>query len=117
MMCTKMVLEEEDRVEKFIGGLLDNIQGNVIAAEPTRLQDVVQIANHLMDKNYGAHDLGSTRCFGVASMKEKSYHGFIHTAANGIDVWFLVKRRISRHQHVLMSTPIVVDDTRSFYFY
>ncbi|GKB33107.1 putative reverse transcriptase domain-containing protein [Tanacetum coccineum] len=29
MMCTKMVPEEEDRVEKFIGGLLDNIQGNV----------------------------------------------------------------------------------------
>nr|GEV02592.1 putative reverse transcriptase domain-containing protein [Tanacetum cinerariifolium] len=27
MMCTKMVSEEEDRVEKFIGGLLDNIQG------------------------------------------------------------------------------------------
>ncbi|GJT41100.1 putative reverse transcriptase domain-containing protein [Tanacetum coccineum] len=39
MMCTKMVPEEEDRVEKFIGGLPDNIQGNVIAAEPTRLQD------------------------------------------------------------------------------
>ncbi|GKC61951.1 putative reverse transcriptase domain-containing protein [Tanacetum coccineum] len=39
MMCTKMVLEEEDRVEKFIGGLPDNIQRNVIAAEPTRLQD------------------------------------------------------------------------------
>ncbi|GKB76661.1 hypothetical protein Tco_0943556 [Tanacetum coccineum] len=28
MMCTKMVPEEEDQVEKFIGGLLDNIQGN-----------------------------------------------------------------------------------------
>ncbi|GJZ57066.1 hypothetical protein Tco_0612560 [Tanacetum coccineum] len=50
MMCTKMVLEEEDRVEKFIGGLPDNIQGNVIAAEPTRLQDVVRIANNLMDQ-------------------------------------------------------------------
>ncbi|GJZ55511.1 putative reverse transcriptase domain-containing protein [Tanacetum coccineum] len=50
MMCTKMVPEEEDRVEKFIGGLPDNIQGNVIAAEPTRLQDAVQIANNLMDK-------------------------------------------------------------------
>ncbi|GKF37180.1 reverse transcriptase domain-containing protein, partial [Tanacetum coccineum] len=49
MMCTKMVPEEEDRVEKFIGYLPDNIQGNVIAAEPTRLQDVVQIANNLMD--------------------------------------------------------------------
>nr|GEU73778.1 zinc finger CCCH domain-containing protein 19 [Tanacetum cinerariifolium] len=27
MMYTKIVLEEEDRVKKFIGGLLDNIQG------------------------------------------------------------------------------------------
>ncbi|GKD70737.1 putative reverse transcriptase domain-containing protein [Tanacetum coccineum] len=50
MMCTKMVPEEEDRVEKFIGGLPDNIQGNAIAAEPTRLQDVVRIANNLMDQ-------------------------------------------------------------------
>ncbi|GJT73176.1 putative reverse transcriptase domain-containing protein [Tanacetum coccineum] len=50
MMCTKIVLEEEGRVEKFIGGLLDNIQGNVIAAEPTRLQDAVRIANNLMDQ-------------------------------------------------------------------
>nr|GEX43442.1 retrovirus-related Pol polyprotein from transposon TNT 1-94 [Tanacetum cinerariifolium] len=41
---------EEDRVEKFIGGLPDNIQGNVIAAELTRLQDAVRIANNLMDK-------------------------------------------------------------------
>ncbi|GKD25672.1 reverse transcriptase domain-containing protein [Tanacetum coccineum] len=50
MMCTKMVPEEEDRVEKFIGGLLDNIQGNLIAAEPTRLQDALRIANNLMDQ-------------------------------------------------------------------
>ncbi|GKF27860.1 hypothetical protein Tco_0094202, partial [Tanacetum coccineum] len=50
MMCTKMVPEEEDRVEKFIGGLPNNIQGNVIAVEPTRLQDAVRIANSLMDK-------------------------------------------------------------------
>ncbi|GJS68891.1 reverse transcriptase domain-containing protein [Tanacetum coccineum] len=41
MMCTKMVPEEEDQVKKFIGGLPNNIQGNVIAAEPTRLQDAV----------------------------------------------------------------------------
>ncbi|GKF46117.1 hypothetical protein Tco_0135919, partial [Tanacetum coccineum] len=31
-------------------GLPDNIQGNVIAAEPTRLQDAVRIANNLMDQ-------------------------------------------------------------------
>ncbi|GKC95130.1 reverse transcriptase domain-containing protein [Tanacetum coccineum] len=50
MLCTKMVFEEEDRIEKFIGGLPDNIQGNVIAAEPTRLQDDVCMANNLMDQ-------------------------------------------------------------------
>ncbi|GJY48186.1 putative reverse transcriptase domain-containing protein [Tanacetum coccineum] len=49
-MCTKMVPEEEDRVEKFIGGLPDNIQGNAIAAEPTKLQDAVRIANNLTDQ-------------------------------------------------------------------
>ncbi|GKC03875.1 putative reverse transcriptase domain-containing protein [Tanacetum coccineum] len=35
----RMVPDEEDRVERFIGGLPDNIQGNVIAANPVRLQD------------------------------------------------------------------------------
>nr|GFA18414.1 hypothetical protein [Tanacetum cinerariifolium] len=51
MMCTKIVLEEEDQVENLFGGLLDNIQGNVIAVEPMRLQDTVRIANNLMDQN------------------------------------------------------------------
>ncbi|GKE12037.1 putative reverse transcriptase domain-containing protein [Tanacetum coccineum] len=50
MMCTKMVPEEEDRVEKFIGGLPDNIQGNVVAVEPKRLQNAVRIANNLIDQ-------------------------------------------------------------------
>nr|GEX84629.1 hypothetical protein [Tanacetum cinerariifolium] len=50
MMCTKMVLEEEDQVKKFIGGHPDNIQGNVIATEPMRLQDAVRIATNLMDQ-------------------------------------------------------------------
>ncbi|GKF86848.1 hypothetical protein Tco_0254675, partial [Tanacetum coccineum] len=45
-----MVPDEEDKVERFIGGLPDNIQGNVIAAEPTRLQDAIRIANNLMDQ-------------------------------------------------------------------
>ncbi|GJZ46199.1 putative reverse transcriptase domain-containing protein [Tanacetum coccineum] len=50
MMCIKMVPKEEDRVEKFIGGLHDNIQRNVIVAEPTRLQGAIRIANNLMDQ-------------------------------------------------------------------
>ncbi|GJT09212.1 putative reverse transcriptase domain-containing protein, partial [Tanacetum coccineum] len=50
LLCTKMVPKEEDKVEKYIGGLLDNIEGNVIATEPTRLQDAIRIANNLMDQ-------------------------------------------------------------------
>nr|GEZ72386.1 hypothetical protein [Tanacetum cinerariifolium] len=50
LLCTRMVLDEEDKVEIFVGGLPDNIQGNVIAAEPTRLQDAIQVANNLMDQ-------------------------------------------------------------------
>nr|GEY69042.1 hypothetical protein [Tanacetum cinerariifolium] len=43
-------LRNEDIVERFIGGLPDNIQRNVIAANPARLQDAIRIANQLMDK-------------------------------------------------------------------
>ncbi|GJS43044.1 putative reverse transcriptase domain-containing protein [Tanacetum coccineum] len=46
----KMVPNEEDKVERFIGGLPDNIQGNVIDVEPTKLQDAIRIANNLMDQ-------------------------------------------------------------------
>nr|GEV02170.1 hypothetical protein [Tanacetum cinerariifolium] len=58
MMCTKMVLEEEGQVEKFIGGLIDNI--NVIATEPTRLQDAILIANNLMDKKVKGYNVKNT---------------------------------------------------------
>nr|GFA02461.1 hypothetical protein [Tanacetum cinerariifolium] len=50
LLYTRMVPDEEDRVERFIGGLSNNIQGNVIAANPARLQDALRIANQLMDK-------------------------------------------------------------------
>ncbi|GKD42535.1 hypothetical protein Tco_1267180 [Tanacetum coccineum] len=66
MLCTNMVPEEEDQVENFIGGLPDNIQGNVIAAEPTRLQDAVRIANNLMDqklKGYAMKNVENKRKF------------------------------------------------------
>nr|GEV56870.1 putative reverse transcriptase domain-containing protein [Tanacetum cinerariifolium] len=50
LLCTRIVSDEEDKVERFIGGLPDNIQGNVIVAEPIRLQDGIRIANNLMDQ-------------------------------------------------------------------
>ncbi|GKA87721.1 putative reverse transcriptase domain-containing protein [Tanacetum coccineum] len=70
LLCTKMVLEEEDKVEKYIGGLSDNIQGNVITAEPTRLQDAICVANNLMDQNlkgYAIKNANNERRFGSSS--------------------------------------------------
>nr|GEY06528.1 putative reverse transcriptase domain-containing protein [Tanacetum cinerariifolium] len=52
LLCTRMVPDEEDRMERFIGGLSDNIQENVIVADPAGLQDAICIANHLMDKKF-----------------------------------------------------------------
>ncbi|GKA33236.1 reverse transcriptase domain-containing protein [Tanacetum coccineum] len=80
MMCTKMVPEEEDRVEKFIGGLPDNIQGNVIAAEPTKLQDVILIANNLMDqklkgKKQNAGGQNVARAYTGGNNKKRGYVG------------------------------------------
>ncbi|GJX40009.1 hypothetical protein Tco_0254999 [Tanacetum coccineum] len=37
LLCTRMVPEEEDRIDRYVGGLPDNIQGNVMSADPTRL--------------------------------------------------------------------------------
>ncbi|GJU79525.1 putative reverse transcriptase domain-containing protein, partial [Tanacetum coccineum] len=76
MMCTKMVPEEEDRVEKFIGGLPDNIQGNVIAAEPIRLQDVRD--NHGQQPPFKRPNVGGqnvVRAYMVSKNKRKSYNG------------------------------------------
>nr|GEW84491.1 reverse transcriptase domain-containing protein [Tanacetum cinerariifolium] len=61
-----MVLEEEDKVEKYIGGLPDNIQRNVIAAKPVRLQDAIRIANNLIDqklKDYAIKNAKNKRRF------------------------------------------------------
>nr|GEV31288.1 putative reverse transcriptase domain-containing protein [Tanacetum cinerariifolium] len=74
---------EEDRVEKFIGGLLDNIQGNVIAAEPTRLQDAVRIANNLMDKKLKGYAMKNAknkgqnvaRAYATGNNEKRDYEG------------------------------------------
>ncbi|GKB11957.1 hypothetical protein Tco_0845880 [Tanacetum coccineum] len=53
-------------VEKYIGGILDNIQQNVIDAEPTRLQDAICITNNLMDqklKGYAIKNVEKKRRF------------------------------------------------------
>ncbi|GJU64097.1 reverse transcriptase domain-containing protein [Tanacetum coccineum] len=65
-LMIEMVPKKEDQVERYIGGLPDNIQGYVIAAEPTKLQDAVRIANNLMGhklKGYVVKNVKNKRRF------------------------------------------------------
>ncbi|GJX51754.1 putative reverse transcriptase domain-containing protein [Tanacetum coccineum] len=75
MLCTKMVPEEEDKVERYIGGLLDNMQGNVIAAEPTRLQDAVRIANNLMDQKVKGYAVKNDKKRRRLEVNQRDNHG------------------------------------------
>ncbi|GKD15431.1 reverse transcriptase domain-containing protein [Tanacetum coccineum] len=59
LLCTRMVPEEEDQIERNVRGLLDNIQGNGISAEPTRLQDAIRLANSLMDQKLKGYTIRS----------------------------------------------------------
>nr|GEW26520.1 putative reverse transcriptase domain-containing protein [Tanacetum cinerariifolium] len=76
----KMAPDEEDRVERFIGGLPDNIQGNVIATNTARLQEAIRIANQLMDKKlqgYAARSAENKRriAYTVGNNERKGYVG------------------------------------------
>nr|GEU30949.1 putative reverse transcriptase domain-containing protein [Tanacetum cinerariifolium] len=50
LMCSRIFLEESDEVEKYVGGLLDMIQGSVMASNPNTMQDAIEFATELMDQ-------------------------------------------------------------------
>ncbi|GJT54364.1 putative reverse transcriptase domain-containing protein [Tanacetum coccineum] len=50
LMCTKFLSDETEKVDKYIGGLPDNIHGNVMSAIPKTLDDTIELANDLMDQ-------------------------------------------------------------------
>ncbi|GJW16133.1 reverse transcriptase domain-containing protein [Tanacetum coccineum] len=51
LLCRRMFPEESDKIEKYAGGLPDMIYKSVVAFKPKTMQDVVEIATDLMDKN------------------------------------------------------------------
>ncbi|GKE29532.1 putative reverse transcriptase domain-containing protein [Tanacetum coccineum] len=59
LLCTRMVPEEEDRIKRYVGALPDNIKGNVMSTEPTRVQDAIWLANSLMDQNLKGYAIRS----------------------------------------------------------
>ncbi|GKE60049.1 putative reverse transcriptase domain-containing protein [Tanacetum coccineum] len=53
LMCSRMFLEEIDKIEKYIGGLPDMILGSVKASKSKTMQEVIEFTTELMeDKTY-----------------------------------------------------------------
>ncbi|GKA10235.1 putative reverse transcriptase domain-containing protein [Tanacetum coccineum] len=44
------VIEESDKIERFVGGLPDMIHGNIVASKPKTMQAAIEMATELMDK-------------------------------------------------------------------
>nr|GEV57664.1 hypothetical protein [Tanacetum cinerariifolium] len=50
LMCTKFLADETKKVNKYISGLPDTIDGNVMSARPKTLDEAIELANDLMDQ-------------------------------------------------------------------
>nr|GEX21912.1 hypothetical protein [Tanacetum cinerariifolium] len=50
LLCGRMFLKEFDKVEKYVGGLPDMIQGSVMASKPKKKHDAIEFATELIDQ-------------------------------------------------------------------
>ncbi|GKB84715.1 hypothetical protein Tco_0956987 [Tanacetum coccineum] len=50
LMSRRMFPEDSDVLEKYVGGLPDMIQGNVMSTKPKTMEEAVEMANNLMDQ-------------------------------------------------------------------
>ncbi|GJT04352.1 putative reverse transcriptase domain-containing protein [Tanacetum coccineum] len=50
LMCTKFLVDETEKVDKYISGLPDNIYGNVMSARLETLDEAIEFANDIMDQ-------------------------------------------------------------------
>ncbi|GJS32764.1 reverse transcriptase domain-containing protein [Tanacetum coccineum] len=50
LMYTKFLADETAKIDKYIGGLPDNIHGNVMSARPKTLDFAIELANDLNDQ-------------------------------------------------------------------
>ncbi|GJX19622.1 putative reverse transcriptase domain-containing protein [Tanacetum coccineum] len=50
LMCTKFLADETAKINKYIGGIPDNIHENVMSARPKAFDFAIELANDLMDQ-------------------------------------------------------------------
>nr|GEY39505.1 reverse transcriptase domain-containing protein [Tanacetum cinerariifolium] len=50
LICTKFIADENEKIDKYISGLPDNIYGNVKSSKPRTLDETIELTNDLMDQ-------------------------------------------------------------------
>nr|GEX64713.1 putative reverse transcriptase domain-containing protein [Tanacetum cinerariifolium] len=50
LICTKFVADETEKFDKYVSELPDNIYGRVKASKPKTLDEIIELANDLMDQ-------------------------------------------------------------------
>nr|GEW82326.1 hypothetical protein [Tanacetum cinerariifolium] len=50
LICTKFVANENEKIDKYISGLLDSIYGNVKSSKPRMLDETIELTDDLMDQ-------------------------------------------------------------------
>nr|GEY95267.1 putative reverse transcriptase domain-containing protein [Tanacetum cinerariifolium] len=50
LICTKFVANENEKIDKYISGLPDNIYRNVKSSKPRTLDETIELTNDLMDQ-------------------------------------------------------------------
>nr|GFA84088.1 hypothetical protein [Tanacetum cinerariifolium] len=50
LICTKFVANENEKIDKYISGLSDNIYRNVKSSKPRTLDETIELTNDLMDQ-------------------------------------------------------------------
>nr|GEU95964.1 putative reverse transcriptase domain-containing protein [Tanacetum cinerariifolium] len=55
LICTKFVVNETEKIDKYISGLSDNIYGSVKSSKPKTLDETIELANDFMDQKLSTH--------------------------------------------------------------
>nr|GFB92317.1 reverse transcriptase domain-containing protein [Tanacetum cinerariifolium] len=77
LMCTKFVANENEKIDKYISGLPENIYGNVKSSKLRTLDETIELTNDLMDQKlrHFARDCRSSGNANIANSQRDEKNG------------------------------------------
>nr|GEW19918.1 retrotransposon protein, putative, Ty3-gypsy subclass [Tanacetum cinerariifolium] len=72
LVCTKFVVDETEKIDKYVSGLPDDIYESVKASNPKKLDETIELANNLMDQKHRTY---AERVYNMGTGERKPYSG------------------------------------------